>query len=104
MNNEQLDTMVDLKCKLIGMLCDLNAELEENQAAGSVSLTTIKAVSNILAAVHYIEEMEHMKGEKEEAAEIAIGTAAVRAANVAAMNEPKKIAEPASLKRVTVSR
>lgn len=104
MNNEQLNTMVDLKCKLMGMLCDLNAELEEDQEAGSVSLTTIKAVSNILAAVHYIEEMEHMKGEKEEEAEIAVGTAAVKAANIAAMNAEHKAVSAPSQKRVVVSR
>ena len=87
MNDAHMEKLKHMKCKLMDMLCDLDDSLEEESKSGSVSMITIKAVSKILASIHYIEEMQDIHETKEEDAEIAVGIAAVKAAGVAANKE-----------------
>ncbi|MBP5594663.1 MAG: hypothetical protein J6Y02_04715 [Pseudobutyrivibrio sp.] len=84
MTSEQLEKVKHMRCKLMDMLCDLDDALEEESKSGSVSLVTIKAVSKVLASIHYIEEMQEIHDTREEDAEIAVSIAAVKAAGVAA--------------------
>ena len=84
MTDAQMEKIKHMRCKLMDMLCDLDDALEEESKSGSVSLVTIKAVSKVLASIHYIEEMQDIHDTREEDAEIAVSIAAVKAAGVAA--------------------
>lgn len=105
MNSEQLEKLKHMRCKLMGMLCDLDDTLEEESKTGSVSMVTIKAVSKILASIHYIEEMQDIHDTREEDAEIAVSVAAVKAAGIADVEAPvedKK--DTAHVKRIVVNK
>lgn len=104
MNNAHMEKLKHMKCKLMDMLCDLDDSLEEEAKNGNVSMITIKAVSKILASIHYIEEMQDIHETKEEDAEIAVGIAAVKAAGVAANSETLPPSDASgAVKRIVVS-
>ena len=104
MTSEQLDKLKHMRCKLMDMLCDLDDALEIESNSGSVSLTTIKAVSKILASIHYIEEMQEIHDTREEDAEIAVGIAAVKAAGIANKDAVEEIAAAPAVKRIVVNK
>ena len=87
------------------MLCDLDDTLEEESKTGSVSMVTIKAVSKILASIHYIEEMQDIHDTREEDAEIAVSVAAVKAAGIADVEAPMEDKKDTShVKRIVVNK
>ena len=111
MTDAQMEKIKHMRCKLMDMLCDLDDALEEESKSGSVSLVTIKAVSKVLASIHYIEEMQDIHDTREEDAEIAVSIAAVKAAGVAANEhilteegKEKEAKDHSASKRIVVSR